>query len=207
MTITKERTNWVYLVFICIATAGAVFGMLYMLYQLRAEEVPVFVEIPIVEIPADIPTQIDENFLTQINACFIPAAAVYGYALRVTSEFRSKEEQDWLYSKGRTEDGHIVTWAPPGKSLHNYGFAVDVVDRWKGYQINWKRLGKIASFCRLEQVDDAHFENRGGLTTAQFEQGMKPMPLELPCAIMEEKAKANEPLALEDLKNCGAPGF
>jgi hypothetical protein len=153
------------------------------------------------------PTAIDSNFLNQVNECFIPTAAVYGYTLRITSGFRSIAEQDQLFEQGRTIDGHIVSWALARKSLHNYGFAVDVVDRWRGYDIDWKKLGKIGAFCGLEQVDDSHFEHRSGLTTAQFEAGIRPSLLTLPCALMDERAKANQPLTLKDLKDCGAPKF
>jgi hypothetical protein len=153
------------------------------------------------------PTAIDSNFLNQVNECFIPTAAVYRYTLRITSGFRTVEEQYQLFEQGRTVNGHIVSWAPVEKSLHNYGFAVDVVDRWRGYDIDWKKLGKIGAFCGLEQVDDPHFEHREGLTTAQFEAGMRPSLLTLPCALMDERAKANQPLTLKDLKGCGAPNF
>lgn len=154
---------------------------------------------------APLPTGLDQNFLAQVNACFIPSAAAYGYTLRVTSGFRSLEEQARLFDQGRVEDGHIVSWAAAGKSIHNYGYAVDVVDRWRGYHINWKRLARIGEFCGLAQVDDAHFEYRGGLATDQFGTGLKPVPLALPCGIMDERARAGQPLTLQDLQDCGAP--
>lgn len=149
-------------------------------------------------------TEINQNFLDQVNKCFIPAAAVYGYTLRVTSGFRSLSEQEQIYNQGRMVDGRIVSWAEAGKSMHNYGYAVDVVDRWHGYNIDWKKLADIGSFCGLTQVDDAHFEYRGGLTTAQFEAGILPPPISLSCPIMAEKAKLNQPLTIADLKSCGA---
>jgi hypothetical protein len=163
---------------------------------------------PIVDFqPVPEPTELDSNFLNQVNECFFPAAAAYGYTLRITSGFRSISDQEEMFNQGRTVDGHIVTWAEPGKSLHNYGFAVDVVDRWRGYNIDWKKLGKIGAFCGLEQVDDPHFEHRSGIMTAGFVAGMRPAPLTLPCALMDERAKANQQLTKEDLKKCGAPSF
>jgi len=153
------------------------------------------------------PTEIHTNFLRQVEECFIPVASAYGYTLRITSGFRTVEEQEELYEQGRTVDGHIVSWAPSGKSIHNYGYAVDVVDRWRGYSINWKKLAKIGEYCRLAQVDDPHFEYRGGLTTEQFEAGMRPEPLELPCALMHERVVAGKPLTRKDLQNCSAPVF
>ena len=154
-----------------------------------------------------VPTGLDPNFSTQVNECFIPTAAVYGYTLRISSGFRSLADQSVIYDSGRTVDGHIVSWAEPGKSIHNYGFAVDVVDRWRGYDIDFDKLAKIGTYCGLTQVDPPHFEWRGGLTTAQFEAGMRPPPLTLPCAVMAERASASDPLTLGDLKACGAPTF
>ncbi len=163
-----------------------------------------------VQQPVPMPTAIDPNFITQVNECFIPTAAVYGYTLRITDGFRSLTQQDQLYAQGRTIDGHIVTEAAPGKSIHNYGFAVDVVDVYRGYDIDWVKLGKIGTYCGLEQGPDGdlpHFEHRGGLTTSDFAAGLRPQPLTLPCAIMDQRAKANEPLTLKDLQGCGAPRF
>ena len=137
--------------------------------------------------PVPMPTEINQNFLTQVDECFIPTAAAYGYTLRVTSGFRSVSEQEQTFNQGRTVNGHIVTWSEPGKSLHNFGYAIDVVDRWRGYDIDWKKLGKIGAFCGLEQVDDPHFEHRNGLTVADFTNGMRPQELTLPCAVMDER--------------------
>ncbi len=162
------------------------------------------------EKPAPMPTIIDPNFLAQVNDCFMPIAALYGFTLRVTDDFRTPEDQDKIYNQGRTINGHIVTEAPAGKSIHNYGFAVDVVDRWRGYEIDWSKLSRIGSYCKLEhddEVDMPHFEQRGGLSTADFAAGKRPPFLALPCPLMRERAVANQPLTREDLKTCGAPDF
>jgi peptidoglycan L-alanyl-D-glutamate endopeptidase CwlK len=160
--------------------------------------------------PAPLPTAMNPNFLTQVNNCFIPTAAVYGYTLRITAGFRSIADQTLMYDQGRTVNGHIVSEAPPGHSLHNYGYAVDVVDRYRGYNINWTRLVKIAAYCSLESGgvgDLPHFEERGGLTTDQFQAGMRPGALTLPCPIMVNRTATSSPLTLKDLKACGAPTF
>ena len=206
MYIIRRKSNWkkVLVLIIFVAVAGGWF--LFSRYNSLAEKLAVLAA-PVVREPVPLPTEIDQNFLTQVDKCFIPTAAIYGYALRVTSGFRSMDEQDELFNQGRTVDGHIVSWSPPGRSLHNFGFAVDVVDRWRGYNVNWKRIAKIGEFCGLEQVDDPHFENRKGLVTDQFLAGMKPPPLTLPCAIMAERSTSTQPLTFKDLKNCGAPSF
>lgn len=156
------------------------------------------------------PTEIDSNFLYQVNTCFIPTAAAYGYDLRITSGFRSLDEQAALYAQGRTVEGHIVTYTL--KSIHNFGFAVDVVDRARGYDINWDRIGEMGRYCGLEQGDDeydeqVHFQHRQGISTAQFESGMRPDQLSLPCQLMADRASKDEPLTRSDLSTCGAPIF
>lgn len=49
-----------------------------------------------------------------------------GYPFKVYSGLRTFAEQDRLYSQGRSDPGRIVTYAGPGKSLHNYGLAIDL---------------------------------------------------------------------------------
>ncbi|OGL73892.1 hypothetical protein A3C96_01460 [Candidatus Uhrbacteria bacterium RIFCSPHIGHO2_02_FULL_60_10] len=156
------------------------------------------------------PTEIDANFFDQVRKCFLPAAAVYDFDLRITSSFRSRAEQDRLYEQGRTVNGHIVTEVAGGRSLHNYGFAVDVVDRWRGYDINWAQLDRIADWCRLlqnEEGDQAHFSHRAGLSIEDFAAGRRPPPLALPCDLLDERFAAGERLTRDDLSSCGAPEF
>lgn len=163
-----------------------------------------------VQKPAPLPTAENPNFLTQVTNCFLPVASAYGYDLRITAGFRSIAEQTQIYDAGRTVDGHIVSEAPPGHSLHNYGYAVDVADRTAGYKLNWTKLVKIAAYCSLESGgvgDLPHFEYRGGLTTDQFAAGMRPPPLTLPCGIMANRTATSTPLTRKDLNVCGAPKF
>ncbi len=156
------------------------------------------------------PTGMDPNFLEQVDECFIPTAAAYGYALRVTSGFRSMTEQAQVYDDGRDGSGTIVSEAPPGHSLHNYGYAVDIVDRWRGYDIDWTKLIAIGAYCHLENGgsgDLPHFEYGGGLTTDDFAAGLRPPLLALPCPLMATRAAESQPLTLADLKSCNAPDF
>lgn len=62
-----------------------------------------------------------------------------GTYLLVVSGLRIACEQTALYSQGRTTPGHIVTNAPAGLSMHNYGLAVDVVPYLSGQSgaLNW----------------------------------------------------------------------
>jgi hypothetical protein len=160
--------------------------------------------------PVPLPTAMDDNFMTQVTHCFLPVAAVYGYDLRITTGFRSIADQTEMYDQGRTINGHIVSEAPPGHSLHNYGYAVDVVDKYNGYNINWTQLVNIGAYCSLESGgvgDLPHFEERGGLSTYQFAAGIRPRQLTLPCPIMEKTVSSSTPLTLGDLEACGVPTF
>lgn len=153
--------------------------------------------------------RLNGNFMRQVNGCLIPIAFLYGYTLRVSSDFRSLEEQEEIYQQGRTVDGHIISEAPPGRSIHNYGYAVDIVDRWRGFDIDWDNLHEIGTYCGLEHdmEDRPHFELRGGLSTYDFEAGMRPPFLHLPCQLMGERLGKNEPFTKQDLKTCNVPTF
>ena len=47
--------------------------------------------------------------------------------LRAAQVLRTWDEQADIYAQGRTKPGKIVTFAKPGDSMHNYGFAEDIV--------------------------------------------------------------------------------
>ena len=91
-----------------------------------------------------------------------------GIQLRVFSAYRSFEEQNELYAKGRTAPGNIVTYAQAGESYHNFGLAIDVVEIvnnkavWKNP--NWPKIGKIGESLgftwggRWKMKDLPHFQ-------------------------------------------------
>jgi hypothetical protein len=158
--------------------------------------------------PAPLPTELDENFLTQVNNCLIATAAAYGYDLYINSGFRSFAEQDDLYASGRTRNGRIYTNAKGGGSVHNYGLAADVADHKYGQSIDWQRLIKMGTYCGLENGDRGHedlphFQHVGNLSNEQLFAGKRPPLLTLPCAAMKEDA----PLTKDILRACGAPDF
>lgn len=115
---------------------------------------------------------------------FINKAEKAGYKLRVTSGYRTYQEQQKLYDQGRTAPGTIVTRAKPGESSHNFATAVDVVEikdgqLWgfaKDYpQERWKKIaaiGKSVGFAWggdwKDFVDMPHFEMNFGKTLAQL---------------------------------------
>ena len=102
-----------------------------------------------------------------------------GIKLRVTSAFRSYEEQAEIYAKGRTAPGKIVSNAKPGSSYHNFGLAIDVVeirggkalfsnDKWDeigafGESLGWEWGGNFKSI-----TDKPHFQITYGNSTAEL---------------------------------------
>lgn len=60
-----------------------------------------------------------------------------GITVVITDGFRSVEEQDILYEKGRTTEGSIVTNAKGGESLHNFGLAVDFALKTESGEVIW----------------------------------------------------------------------
>ena len=108
---------------------------------------------------------------------------------------RTFEDQDELYSQGRTKPGQIVTNARGGDSLHNYGLAADYVldgqpdkpgiqwswDTKSDFNADgrndWMQMGEIAEGCGLEWggrwkrfPDLPHVQNRYGLTLAEIKE-------------------------------------
>jgi peptidoglycan LD-endopeptidase CwlK len=108
---------------------------------------------------------------------------------------RTFEDQDELYTQGRTKPGTIVTNARGGDSLHNYGLAADfVLDgqvekpgiQWSwniqsdvnaDRRNDWLQMAEIAVSCGLEPgwfwkkfPDAPHVQNRYGLTLAEIKE-------------------------------------
>ncbi|HEY3703686.1 MAG TPA: M15 family metallopeptidase [Terracidiphilus sp.] len=63
-----------------------------------------------------------------------------GTHLLVVSGLRTAAQQDALFAQGRTAPGQVVTNAPAGHSMHNYGLAVDIVPYISGESgdLNWR---------------------------------------------------------------------
>ncbi len=57
--------------------------------------------------------------------------------VRIAQGLRTFQEQDDLYAIGRTKPGKKVTNAKGGQSVHNYGFAVDIVLIIDGKTASW----------------------------------------------------------------------
>ncbi|MDI3525845.1 MAG: peptidoglycan LD-endopeptidase CwlK [Tenuifilum sp.] len=64
--------------------------------------------------------------------------------IRITDTLRTFEEQEELYSRGRTKPGKIVTKAKPGRSYHNYGLALDFCLLMNdGKKASWSRTADL----------------------------------------------------------------
>lgn len=101
-----------------------------------------------------------------------------GHPIRLTSTFRSSEEQDKLYAQGRTTPGSIVTNAKGGESAHNFGVAFDVVFVNEGYDGPWDLVGKFGKLLGFtwggdwkKFVDRPHFEFLLDYTLGDFKKG------------------------------------
>lgn len=72
------------------------------------------------ELPEALHPKVEEKAETLIEK-----AEAEDIDIKITDDFRSINEQDGLFSKGRTLPGQIVTNAKGGESYHNYGLAID----------------------------------------------------------------------------------
>jgi peptidoglycan L-alanyl-D-glutamate endopeptidase CwlK len=106
--------------------------------------------------------------------------AANGIKVILTCGYRSIEEQNGLYAKGRTKPGKKVTNARGGSSWHNYGLAGDyafVINGKVTWNGPWATFGKIARECGLEWggdfktiLDRPHVQWTRGKTLAQMRQ-------------------------------------
>ena len=116
---------------------------------------------------------------------FLWRIAMSNIYIRITSSYRSKEEQDRLYAQGRTEPGKIVTWVKGGWSFHNWGLAIDIVPLERlgplyykaRYDKHWDVIAKIARDLGIDWGNDLwgfdfpHFHYSGGITLKQLNNG------------------------------------
>ncbi|MFD1019886.1 M15 family metallopeptidase [Thalassobacillus hwangdonensis] len=67
----------------------------------------------------------------------ISKSAEKGIDIIITDGFRSVEEQNRLYERGRSTGGNIVTNVKGGGSYHNYGLAIDFALRLDDGNVIW----------------------------------------------------------------------
>lgn len=61
-----------------------------------------------------------------MNTASFQVTSLKGLTIKAISGTRTYADQNALYAQGRTIPGHIVTNAPAGYSLHNFGIALDI---------------------------------------------------------------------------------
>ena len=122
---------------------------------------------------------------------FINDAAARGIYLRIPKYpvpcgLRTYEEQNKLYSQGRTAPGRIVTYARGGQSYHNFGLAFDVYQISNGQMVKFDPrvvvpLAEEYGFYWGGNFDDPpHFEKTFGLRwrelNKRYNSGQRPYP-------------------------------
>lgn len=119
-----------------------------------------------------------ERALKWLDACKSEGIDVLIYCT-----YRPIDEQNELYTHGRTCPGDVVTNAKGGDSLHQYRCAWDCVPlvngkpQW-GAKGTYAKMGKLAKAFGIEWAGEwksfketAHFQYTGGLTLADMKCG------------------------------------
>lgn len=110
-------------------------------------------------------------------------ARAAGITIKVISGLRTYQEQDVLYSQGRSAPGSIVTHAKGGESNHNFGIAFDVGifegDAYVPESPNYATVGALGEQQGLEWGgawttlrDEPHFELRPDWAKQLLERDM-----------------------------------
>lgn len=105
--------------------------------------------------------------------------------VRITTAFRSWDEEDRLYAQGRTTPGAIVTNARGGDSYHNWGLAFDAAPYENGRistdQQKFIQMGRLGQQVGLQWggtfkalKDYPHFQYTFGLNTWDLLNGVRP---------------------------------
>lgn len=142
----------------------------------------------------DFPTELHPIVKERSNQ-LIQQSAQKGIVIVITDDFRSMEDQDALYEKGRTVEGNIVTHARGGESYHNFGLAIDFAiktpsksiiwdmqyDGNQNGQSDWNEVVGIAKTLGFEWGGDwaqfkdyPHLQMNFGLTLAELRSGKRP---------------------------------
>ncbi len=82
----------------------------------------------------------------------------------IVQAYRTFEEQNALYAKGRTAPGNIVTKAKGGQSYHNYGLAIDFCLKLNGKDISWDTTKDFDGDGVADWLEVARIFQREGYT-------------------------------------------
>jgi len=109
-------------------------------------------------------------------------AAQRGLDVKCICGLRSFDEQAALYAKGRTVPGKIVTKAPAGHSMHNFGLAIDLGvfskdgKTYHGDHALYRELGPLGESLGFEWGgrwkfnDEPHYQFRPAWSTNMTER-------------------------------------
>lgn len=125
-----------------------------------------------------------------------------GWDMGVSSTYRDNEQQDYLYSLGRTVSGQIITNAKGGESIHNYRLAFDIFNNVSGdlYPAEflnlagkiWAEMGGVWGGSWTSFQDKPHFQFTQYRSIMELQEGFK----------MKQRAKmtweGNEVVTLDD---------
>jgi len=98
--------------------------------------------------------------------------------VRITTGYRTIAEQNRLYAQGRTTPGKKVTTVIGGRSIHNYGLAIDIVEIKNGkanWNTKWKEFALIGKACGFKWggdwkkfKDKPHFQKTFGYSSLKL---------------------------------------
>ena len=104
----------------------------------------------------------------------VQRAAVAGIKIKIISGLRTYDEQNALYSQGRTSSGKVVTNARGGYSNHNFGVAFDV----GVFSADGKYLDESPSYKTVGQLGKSlGFEWGGDWSSIQDQPHVQLRPL------------------------------
>ena len=116
---------------------------------------------------------LDREFRAKLEV-FEARLLEHGIKMKLICGYRSIEDQNRLYAKGRTAPGRIVTNARGGYSWHNFGLAADyafIVGGQLTWHGPWNIFGRVARESGLEWGGDwkkfpdrPHVQWRKGIT-------------------------------------------
>ncbi|MDL4841175.1 M15 family metallopeptidase [Aquibacillus rhizosphaerae] len=143
---------------------------------------------------APMPTEL-HPIVNEKKNTLITKAANKNISIVITDGFRTIEEQNAIYARGRTTDGTIVTNAEGGESFHNYGLAIDFAlqlgngdviwdlayDGNENGEADWMEVVEIAKDLGFEWGGDwarfqdyPHLQMNFGLSIRELQRGKRP---------------------------------
>lgn len=166
------------------------FALVVILFFIESNSPDDFSENQVTSLPTELHPVVEER-----SDQLIQESAKKGIRVLITDGFRSAEDQDRLYEKGRSIEGDIVTYAKGGDSYHNFGLAVDFAlkdasgnviwdrsyDGNKNGKTDWDEVVKMAKALGFEWGGDwaqfkdyPHLQMDFGLTIADLQNGKRP---------------------------------